>query len=96
MAQALEALHSAAVAVWHLQRVLARKRDPLSHTLFAAEVAAAGAPQPLERFWCAAPRSVPGTHKCTLGGQHGRAVAAGALLVRRAPLCARHPEMQNV
>ena len=61
VAQALEALHSAAVAVWHLQRVLARKRDPLSHTLFAEEVASAGAPQPLERFWYAAglPRALP-------------------------------------
>jgi len=43
-AQALEALHAAAVAVWHLQRALAKKRDPLSHVAFADALAAAGAP----------------------------------------------------
>jgi len=39
-AQALEALHAAAVAVWHLQRALAKKRDPLSHVAFADALAA--------------------------------------------------------
>jgi hypothetical protein len=57
-AQALEALHAAAVAVWHLQRALAKKRDPLSHVAFADALAAAGAPPPLERFWCASPDRV--------------------------------------
>ena len=52
-AQAFDSLHSAAVAVWHLQRVLAKKRDPLSHTLFSDALEAAGAPSPLESFWCA-------------------------------------------
>ena len=51
--QAFDSLHSAAVAVWHLQRVLAKKRDPLSHTLFSDALEAAGAPSPLEHFWCA-------------------------------------------
>ena len=34
LAESADVLHSAAVAVWHLQRVLAKKRDPLSHELF--------------------------------------------------------------
>ena len=51
-AQAFDSLHSAAVAAWHLQRVLAKKRDPLSHTLFSDALEAAGAPSPLEHFWC--------------------------------------------
>ncbi len=51
--QAFDALHSAAVAVWHLQRVLAKKRDPLSHTLFLDALESAGADSPLEHFWCA-------------------------------------------
>ena len=51
--QAFDSLHSAAVAVWHLQRVLAKKRDPLSHTLFSDALEAAGAPSPLEHFWFA-------------------------------------------
>lgn len=51
--QAFDSLHSAAVAVWHLQRVLAKKRDPLSHTLFSDALETAGALSPLEHFWCA-------------------------------------------
>ena len=57
--QAFDSLHSAAVAVWHLQRVLAKKRDPLSHTLFSDALEAAGAPSPLEHFWCAPSFSSP-------------------------------------
>lgn len=30
----MEQLAGTVVAVWHLQRVLAKKRDPLSHVLF--------------------------------------------------------------
>lgn len=50
--QALEALHGAAVAVWHLQRVLAKKRDPLSHVLFSDVLQTASCPSPLAHFWC--------------------------------------------
>lgn len=41
-----------AVEVWHLQRVLGKKRDPLSHTLFL-DVVAPGDDDllPLDRFW---------------------------------------------
>ena len=34
LGEAVEQLHASAVAVWHLQRVIAKKRDPLSHELF--------------------------------------------------------------
>lgn len=34
LAESMDVVHDAAVAVWHLQRVLAKKRDPLTHDLF--------------------------------------------------------------
>jgi hypothetical protein len=34
----LEQLHSVMLAVWHLQRVLSKKRDPISHAVFLEEV----------------------------------------------------------
>ena len=51
MGEAVEALRSCAVAAWHLQRVLAKKKDPLSHDVFQALVVADGAPLPLDSFW---------------------------------------------
>jgi hypothetical protein len=52
LGQLLEQLRRSAVEVWHLQRVLLKKRDPLSHVLFIDVVAPdAGAPLPLDRFW---------------------------------------------
>ncbi len=49
----LEQLHAAAVAVWHVQRVLAKKRDPLTHTLFLDVIMAddPDGPLPCERVW---------------------------------------------
>ena len=52
---AMERVHSIALAVWHLQRVLAKKRDPVAHTLFLDEV---GTPLPFDRFWQALLRSL--------------------------------------
>ena len=49
--QALDALHGAGVAVWHLERVLIKKRDPLSHKFLADTLAAAGVSPPLLTFW---------------------------------------------
>jgi hypothetical protein len=65
--QALEALHGAAVAVWHLQRVLAKKRDPLSHVLFSDALQAAQCPSPLSHFWCDATRRIitPANDRCS-------------------------------
>ena len=40
MGAATEQAHAAAMAVWHLQRVLAKKRDPITHALFLDEAAA--------------------------------------------------------
>ena len=52
---AMERVHGAALAVWHLQRVLAKKRDPVAHTLFLDEV---GTPVPFDRFWQALLRAL--------------------------------------
>jgi hypothetical protein len=40
-----------ALAVWHLQRVVAKKRDPLSHVLFLDVVCPPGQQLLTERFW---------------------------------------------
>jgi len=37
--------------VWHLQRVLAKKRDPLTHECFEDLVVQEGGPSLIERFW---------------------------------------------
>jgi hypothetical protein len=55
LAEAAEALRRAALEAWHLQRVLAKKRDPLTHELLSDGAGfGPGAPPPLERFWAAA------------------------------------------
>lgn len=38
MASSMDQLHSIMVAVWHLQRVLSKKRDPFTHVLLLDEV----------------------------------------------------------
>lgn len=38
LAGCMEQLHSVLVAVWHLQRVLSKKRDPFTHVLLLDEV----------------------------------------------------------
>jgi len=48
---ALERVHAAALAAWHLSRVLAKKRDPSSHALFLDACQPQGGPQLTERFW---------------------------------------------
>lgn len=52
LGEALSALAAAVTAAWHAQRVLAKKRDPLSHALFLDEVAPPGTPLPVDAFWC--------------------------------------------
>lgn len=40
--------------MWHLQRVMAKKRDPLTHVLFLDVVLPdPRAPLPCDRVWCA-------------------------------------------
>ena len=48
---AAEQMHKSVVAVWHVQRVLAKKRDPLSHVLFINECLEENAALPTEKFW---------------------------------------------
>ncbi|EXC25812.1 hypothetical protein L484_019446 [Morus notabilis] len=42
MAGCMDKLHSVLVAVWHLQRVLSKKRDPFTHVLLLDEVIQVG------------------------------------------------------
>eukprot|EP00249_Psilotum_nudum_P013949 c24591_g1_i1 orf=511-3060(+) len=47
----LDQLHSILVSVWHLQRVLSKKRDPISHAGFLEEVIQAGDSMLTDRVW---------------------------------------------
>ncbi|KAL2316816.1 hypothetical protein Fmac_030692 [Flemingia macrophylla] len=47
----MDQLHSIAVAVWHLQRVLSKKRDPFSHVLLLDEVIQEGDAMLTDRVW---------------------------------------------
>ena len=47
----LQKLHASVVAVWHVQRVLAKKRDPLTHVLFIDECLEEADPLPSEQIW---------------------------------------------
>jgi hypothetical protein len=50
----MDRIHAAALAMWHLQRVLAKKRDPVTQAVFLDEVLAAGQQaSPCDRFWAA-------------------------------------------
>ena len=51
LGEACEALRACAVGAWHLQRVLAKKKDPLSHDVFQDLLLADGCPLPLQQFW---------------------------------------------
>ena len=51
---AMDRIHAASLAMWHLQRVLAKKRDPVTQAVFLDEVLAAGQQaSPCDRFWAA-------------------------------------------
>ncbi|XP_065851842.1 conserved oligomeric Golgi complex subunit 5 [Euphorbia lathyris] len=47
----MDQLHSVVVAVWHLQRVLSKKRDPFTHVLLLDEVIKEGDPMLTDRVW---------------------------------------------
>ncbi|DBA86122.1 hypothetical protein WJX77_008098 [Trebouxia sp. C0004] len=47
----MERLRVSIVAVWHMQRVLAKKRDPLTHVLFIDECLDEKSPMPSEHLW---------------------------------------------
>lgn len=47
----MDQLHSITVAVWHLQRVLSKKRDPFTHVLLLDDVIQEGDPMLTDRVW---------------------------------------------
>lgn len=47
----MDQLHSIVVAVWHLQRVLSKKRDPFTHVLLLDEVLQEGDPTLTDCIW---------------------------------------------
>ncbi|KAK9691342.1 hypothetical protein RND81_09G191000 [Saponaria officinalis] len=51
MSGCMEELHSVVVAVWHLQRVLSKKRDPFTHVLLLDEVIQEGDLMLTDRVW---------------------------------------------
>uniref|UniRef100_A0A0D6QR93 Conserved oligomeric Golgi complex subunit 5 n=1 Tax=Araucaria cunninghamii TaxID=56994 RepID=A0A0D6QR93_ARACU len=53
----MDQLHSIVVAVWHLQRVLSKKRDPFTHVLFLDEVMQEGDSMLTDRVWDALVKS---------------------------------------
>ncbi|KAE8718327.1 SKP1/ASK-interacting protein 16 isoform 1 [Hibiscus syriacus] len=51
MGSCMDQLHSIMVAIWHLQRVLSKKRDPFSHVLLLDEIIKEGDPMLTDRVW---------------------------------------------
>ena len=49
----MEKMRVSILAVWHVQRVLAKKRDPLTHVLFIEDCLDNDSPLPSEHIWCA-------------------------------------------
>ncbi|KAK9150912.1 hypothetical protein Syun_009221 [Stephania yunnanensis] len=49
--QCVDQMHSIVVSVWHLQRVLSKKRDPFTHVLLLDEVIQEGDPMLTDRVW---------------------------------------------
>lgn len=79
-------LHATAMSVWHLQRVLAKKRDPITHVLFLDEVAPSADTLPCVRFWHALCR--------TLADQLAKAVGAAGFV--KETLTAGYPQLMAV
>ncbi|KAL1560540.1 Conserved oligomeric Golgi complex subunit [Salvia divinorum] len=57
MSGCMDQLHSIMLAVWHLQRVLSKKRDPFTHVLLLDEVMEDGDPTLTDRVWDALVKS---------------------------------------
>ncbi|KAG2717629.1 hypothetical protein I3760_03G184800 [Carya illinoinensis] len=51
MGSCMDQLHSIVVAVWHLQRVLSKKRDPFTHVLLLDEILQEGDSMLTDRVW---------------------------------------------
>ncbi|KAH0719818.1 hypothetical protein KY290_006478 [Solanum tuberosum] len=65
MSGCMDQLHSIVVAVWHLQRVLSKKRDPFTHVLLLDEVMQEGDPILTDRVWEALGKSFANQMKST-------------------------------
>lgn len=65
MGACMDQLHSIMVAVWHLQRVLSKKRDPFTHALFLDEVIQEGDLMLTDRVWDALVKSFASQIKST-------------------------------
>ncbi|KAJ8534531.1 hypothetical protein K7X08_016259 [Anisodus acutangulus] len=65
MNSCMDHLHSIVVAVWHLQRVLSKKRDPFTHVLLLDEVMQEGDPILTDRVWEALVKSFANQMKST-------------------------------
>ncbi|KAI3732131.1 hypothetical protein L1987_63329 [Smallanthus sonchifolius] len=65
MATCMDQLHSVVVAIWHLQRVLSKKRDPFTHVLLLDEVMQDGDPILTARVWEAIVKSFANQMKST-------------------------------
>ncbi|CAA0816121.1 Golgi transport complex protein-related [Striga hermonthica] len=57
MSGCMDQLHLVLLAVWHLQRVLSKKRDPFTHVLLLDEVMQDGDPMLTDRVWDALTKS---------------------------------------
>eukprot|EP00271_Cylindrocystis_brebissonii_P008357 TRINITY_DN22545_c0_g1_i1.p1 TRINITY_DN22545_c0_g1~~TRINITY_DN22545_c0_g1_i1.p1 ORF type:complete len:876 (+),score=237.99 TRINITY_DN22545_c0_g1_i1:407-3034(+) len=68
--QCIESLHTILLATWHLQRVLAKKRDPISHMVFLDEVVKKkpGELLPTEKVWEALIRAFASQLKAAFTG----------------------------
>jgi hypothetical protein len=75
---AADALTAGALAAWQLQRVLAKKRDPLSHVLLLDEVCPPGCPSLTQRYWCVFGRRGRGGGRCQVAWGAPPAAAAAA------------------
>eukprot|EP00897_Mesotaenium_endlicherianum_P004801 jgi/Mesen1/4349/ME000022S03639 len=58
MSACMESVHAILLATWHLQRVLAKKRDPITHVVFLDEVVQPGEPTLTEKVWEAVVRAM--------------------------------------
>ncbi|CAH9116847.1 unnamed protein product, partial [Cuscuta europaea] len=65
MSSCMDQLHSIVVAVWHLQRVLSKKRDPFTHVLLLEEVMQDDDPMLTVRIWEALVKSFASQMKST-------------------------------
>ncbi|GFQ05881.1 conserved oligomeric golgi complex subunit 5 [Phtheirospermum japonicum] len=57
MSDCMDQLHLTVLAIWHLQRVLSKKRDPFTHVLLLDEVIQEGDPMLTDRVWDALVKS---------------------------------------